>query len=457
MADLSARQVARIEGLVTDWLSDNDVPGLSVVIVDADGERYAEGFGARDVESNAPATPATLYGMGSITKSVTALAIVQLAEAGDLSVDDPVDEYVDHYADTPGDPITIYDLLTHTSGMPSTSPGLLEQALEGFPAGVSDQRDRERFVRASTEYRTTGGDRFFYYNTGYNVLGEVIETVDGRGYSEYVEEEIFEPLGMHRSTFDGERLDEMEDAMTGYRPGGEDEPPEPSPFPIDELERPSGGLIASVRELSRFLRAMMTDGTLDGERVCSAESVEQLQQGRTVRQTFLDGTDQQYGFGWMREPLGDDEVVGHGGSILVSTAYAGHLAETRSGVVLACNSTGAPHAGELGQAVLAIANGGDETAVPAFALEQKCEAVTGTYEAFREEYRVDVERAGGGLSLTLEGDVVSDQFQAFPVTLDPDDHEFYTVTGAGARLPVEFDLEGEHDDLYYSRARFRRS
>lgn len=123
MPTLSPQRTREIESLVTDWTNENDVPGASVVIVDEDDEWYAEGFGARDIESNSSATPDTLYGMGSVTKSLTALAVIQLDEAGELSIDDHVDDYVDHYRDAPGEPITIEDLLTHTSGMPATPTG----------------------------------------------------------------------------------------------------------------------------------------------------------------------------------------------------------------------------------------------------------------------------------------------------------------------------------------------
>lgn len=457
MADIPAERVREIESLVTDWLRDNDVPGASVIVFDEDGERYAEGFGARDIETNAPTTPDTLYGMGSITKSVTALAIVQLEEAGLVSVDDPVDVYVDHYADAPGEPITIDELLSHTSGMPAIDPELLTQAFEGFPTGVADEADRKRLIRDSTEFRVTDEDRFFYYNTGYDILGMVVEAVDGRPYAEYVREEILAPLGMDRSTFHREPFETDEDTMTGYRPGNGDEPPEPTPFPFEEFIHPAGGLVSSVRELSRFLRAMMTDGKLYDARVCSEQAVERLQQGRAVRQTFLDGSDEEYGYGWMRQPLVDDEVVGHGGSILVSTAYGGYLAEAGLGVVVACNTTADPHPGNLGQAILAIATGHDATAVPAFALREKCEAVAGNYGGFHDEFTATVERDGGSLSITLSGAFGEEEFAAFPATPDPGDHEFYTISGSGARTPVEFDLGGDRADLFFRRNRLRRT
>jgi CubicO group peptidase (beta-lactamase class C family) len=456
MASLPVDTVREIESLVTDWMDDNDVPGVSVVVVDPDGERYADGFGARDVESNDPATPDTLYGMGSITKSFTSLAVVQLAESGDLSLEDPVDEYVDHLAAAPGDPITVAELLSHTSGMPATQTGGFLQNLEGFPSGVADEDDFKRHLRESTAYRATDGERFMYYNGGYAVLGRVVEAVDGRPYEEYVDEEIIQPLGMERATFDPEALEEDDDAATGYRPGDDEEPPEPTEFPLPELDRPAGGLIASVRELSRFLRATMTDGSLEGTTLCSPESVDRLQEGRATPSTYLDGREYQYGYGWTRRPLGDEEVVGHGGSILTSTSYSGFLTGSDLGVVVATNTVADPGPGGLGQAILALVDGRDVTDVPVYALKRKAEAVSGTYEAFREQFAIAVEPAGGGLSVTIEHPAGDEEFRASADSLDPDDHEYYVVSGGGMRDVLEFDLEGEHDDLYFQRHRVRR-
>lgn len=457
MTELPPDTVREIESLVVEWLDDNDVPGVSVVVVEPDGERYADGFGARDIESNDPATPDTLYGMGSITKSVTSVALAQLAESGALSFEDPVDEYVDHLAAAPGDPITVAELLSHTSGMPATPTGGFLQKLEGFPSGVADEDDFRRHLRDSTEYRATDGERFMYYNSGYAVLGRVVEAVDGRPYEEYVEEEILQPLGMDRATFDPEALEADDDASTGYRPGDEEEPPEPTEFPLPEFDRAAGGLIASVRELSRFLRATMTDGSLDGTTLCSPESVERLQEGRATMATLVDGTDVEYGYGWSRRPQGSGEVVGHGGSILTSTSYAGYLTGSDLGVVVACNTVADPSPGGLGQAILALVDGRDVTDVPAYALKRKAEAVAGTYEAFREEFAISVEPAGGGLRVTVEHPASDEEHRAYPDSLDPDDHEYYVVNGGGARDRLEFDLEGEHDDLYFRRHRVRRT
>lgn len=455
MSELPADRIREIESVVSDWLHEADVPGASVVIVDVDGECYAEGFGARNLESNEPATPDTLYGMASISKSFTALGILQLAEDGALSVEDSVDDYVDYFEDAPGESITIEELLTHTSGMPATASGVLSQLLDGIPAGVADWDDRERWIRDAADLRVTDEERFFYYNAGYGVLGAVIEAVDGRSYAEYVGDEILEPLGMERSTFEREDFEDADDAMTGYVP--DEDAPEERAFPFTDLIYASGGLVSSVREMGAYVRAMMTDGSADGARVCEPESVERLQSGRAVRQEFLHGGVQQYGYGWMRQPVLDDELVGHGGSLLVSTAYMGFLEDEGLGIAVACNTTADPHPMHLGPAVLAAATGRDPTEVPAFALREKCEAVAGTYETFREGMTATVEHDGGQLSITLESSFGEEDLAVFPETLDPDDHQFYTVGGAGQRLPVEFDLDGDRADMYFRRNRFRRT
>lgn len=455
MSNLSADRIRKLDSLVHNWLQDADIPGASVVVFDTDGELYAEGFGARNLESNAPATPETLYGVGSITKPITALAIVDLAERGAVSLSDPIDRYVDHYIDAPGEPITIAELLSHTSGMPATSAGLLSQAVEGYPAGVADEADRERLVREATELRVTDRERFFYYNTGYDVLGRVIESVDGRTYAEYIQEELLAPLGMHRATFHRESFESDDDAMTGYKAG--EDAPTATEFPFEELIHPSGGLVCSVRDLSKFVRATMTDGSLDGNRVAEPAVVERAQQGRAVRQTRIDGTVERYGYGWMRRGLLDDELVGHGGSIIVSTAYAGFLENAQVGVAVACNTSADPHPMELAGAILAVASGEPATAEPTFALEEKCEAVTGSYESFDDQLTATVERDRGGIAVTISGSWGEEEFTAYPETLTPDDHTFYTVAGNGGRELVEFDVTSDYTDLFYARSRLQRA
>jgi len=115
---LPAPTERRLETFLDGWMVENDVPGLSVAVLDRDGLRYTEGMGARNVASQAPATSETLYSVASVTKTFTALATLQLVERGELALDDEIREYTEFWTDVPGDPITVHELLAHDSGMP---------------------------------------------------------------------------------------------------------------------------------------------------------------------------------------------------------------------------------------------------------------------------------------------------------------------------------------------------
>ena len=113
------------------------MPGFSIAVVDHGETIYAEGFGLRDTQKVLPATPDTLYGIGSITKSFVAIGIMQLVEAGEINLDDPVSKHIPFELGIPGDPITIHHLLTHSPGIPSlaTSTVAISRGL-GMDTGV---------------------------------------------------------------------------------------------------------------------------------------------------------------------------------------------------------------------------------------------------------------------------------------------------------------------------------
>jgi len=449
-------RIPDVEAFVQEWMDAAEIPGASLAIISDDETVHLDGFGARNLESNAPATPETIYPIGSITKSFTALAIMKLIEDGAVSLDDEVNQYVDHYKPASGSPIEIRELLSHTSGMPATPSGLFFQLYEGRPARIADEDDRQRMVQDSTSYRITDRSRFMYYNTGYNVLGVLIETVTGCPYDEFVRDEILEPLGMTRSTYSREEFDGLEDTCTPYlqRDGGI----EAVEMKFEALTYPAGGLLSSVSELARYLRAMMNDGCVSHSKVCSAETVERLQRPVATRQTYLNGLEQQYGYGWMRESFLDDTLIGHAGSNLVSTAYIGFFDEAGIGVALTSNTYPDTHPGIVGPALLAILVGASHTSVPAFALREKNRTVSGTYKPFRSDFSLTVKPNGGHLSIEITPQRwwVRNNFSAYPESLNPSDYRYYTIEGDGAKQYLEFKIGGNVDELYYDRHRLRR-
>lgn len=453
----SEQTLDRVETFIDDRLVDGDVPGMSLAIVTGDGHRYSKGFGARDLSENAPMTPDTLYGIGSCTKSFTALGVIRLAERGALDVSDPVSEYLPVYEDAPGEPITVHDLLCHGSGMPSdaTAVALITRYVTGNSATtpLSSTDDFERHVESSVDMRVVDeDDPFYYYNSGYTVLGEVIEAVSGTEYPTYVRENVLDPLGMDRSTFDGETYEATDDAMTGYH--REDDGLTEAGFPHDEVIDAPGGLLSSVDEMGRYLRMQMNGGTLDGERLVGEDAVSTMHEPYTTRETRLDGTDIEYGYGWMLREFLDDRLVEHGGTVTVSTGYAGFLEEAGVGVVIGANATPEVHPMYVGPAVLAILSGEPPETVPFFALREKIDRVAGVYESHRGVVKAEVEPAGGTATLSM----LDREFSLHPTSTDPDDLTFRTVTAAGAHAPVEFKPIGEGGvDLRFQRWRLQRT
>jgi CubicO group peptidase (beta-lactamase class C family) len=494
---LDAEAVRRVESFVSDWLVEASVPGAALALVDRDGTRYADGFGARDLASNAPATPRTLFGIGSCTKSLTAYAVLALADEGALALPDPVAEYVDLAGAYPGEPVTIGEFLSHTSGVPSDGlASVLIPRYAGLDAPTvpgSGDADFARHVRAGARDRVTRAERaervergagdagdvatdedggvdagdaeadrpFFYYNSGYTLLGEVIEAVTGRPYAAVVRDRLLEPLSMDRSTFDRETFEARSDRATFYAPAagdaGDGRASEPAGFPFDDRVRAAGGLVSSVEELAAYLRCQLNGGRVDGETVVPPERVDRAHEPRAVRRELLDGTPERYGYGWMSRAFLDDTLVGHGGSVGVSTAYVGFLREAGLGVALLSNAGADPHPQEVGPAVLALARGVDETAVPRYALRAQYDGLDGDYRAPRGTATASVSVAGGTLALTLSTPMGDRELTLVPESLAPDADpaRFRAVAASGERVRVRFERHADGPHLFVQRWRLR--
>lgn len=450
----------RIERFVRKWLADEKLAGASLAVVRDDECVYAEGFGSRDLAENAPATADTLYGVGSVTKSFTALAVMQLHEAGELDVDDPVGDYVP--ADLP-DEIALHHLLSHSSGLPSlgVSEALIARragfAELGIPLGDFD--DFHAHVEGGlAELAADPGERFFYCNTGYTLVGEAIEAVTDRSFTEYVESEVLDPLGMDRSTFDGEAYEADDDAATPYWMNGgsesddegENEPPEPTDLPVREFSAAPGGLTSSVRELARYAACQRNRGEFDGERLASESAFDRMHEGHVETDSGP------YGYGWRRREVAGETVVGHGGSIAVSTAYVGFTPDDEWGVAVLCNGAAQPGTKAVADGVFSTLLGGDPEDIPAFSRRERLSELAGSYETYRGIRTAEVSETGGTLQLEF-----TDAFSEGPSPLTPKDDsletpEFYQLTGDGERKAVEFDVREDGTDLYYDRWRLHK-
>lgn len=452
-----------VEQYVAEWMSENGVPGASIALVEGDELAYAEGFGARDLDDDLPATPDTLYGIGSCTKSVVATAVMQCVERTELELSDPLSAYLPHLTAVPGDPITVESLLNHTSGMPSDGnlSVLVTRLTDIGDANtpLTSEADFRRHVEGSADERYTDEEHFFYYNTGFALLGKLVAELTGIDFERYVRQHIFRPLEMERSCFSQSRFEAEEDRMSAYYEAASEDGDEgwrEGDLGFAETMYAPGGLASSVVESSRFLRMLMAGGTFDGERVLDSAAVEAMTTPTATRYETVDGVEREYGYGLSSQAFLDDRLVGHGGMMGTTTAYIGYLDAADVGVVVACNTAPAQHPTVAGHALLAILQGADPAAAVAqLALEQKADRLVGEYESYRGIQRATVERAGTSLAVEVAGRLGDQSFTLYPESSDTDDLTYYTVSGDG-RIPVEFLETDDGTDMLLQRWRLHR-
>ena len=283
-----------IEDVIDTEMPASGVPGLAYAVV-TDGEITS--VGARGVlrrGGDASVTPDTPFVVGSISKSFTALAVMQLVESGEVDLDAEVSQDLDGFSGKPAGAVTIRQLLSHTSGF-STVQGNTSHT---ETAGGEDALARTVDGLADVTPDHEPGERWEYSNTNYQILGRVIEVVSGQEYQQYVTTQILEPVGMeHSFVADGEVHDAM---ATGHRPWFGTKRPLPENS-TDRATAPQGGIIASASDLARYLQMMM-NGQDD---VLSAEGKAQMMRPASAASPF-------YGLGWFIDS--GNRTVWHSGS-----------------------------------------------------------------------------------------------------------------------------------------------
>jgi CubicO group peptidase (beta-lactamase class C family) len=449
---------AKLESFIFEKMAETKLPGLSAAAISGDKIVWERGLGFRDLASGLPATPHTLYGIGSITKSFTAIAILQLAEGGKLSLDDPVEKFLPISLRPSEEPILIRHLLSHSSGIPAL--GYAEAVIRavtgagGKSLPIATASDILTFMADAGEWTVARpGERWFYLNEGYVLLGAMVERCCGVPYEDYVREHILRPLGMERSFFRKEEVEGDPDAATPYVITREGER-RPSTYPYGGIFA-DGGLISNAWDLSRYVAMYLNLGELQGTRVLSEESIKAM--GTPCVQEPFQGPfgEEGYGLGLMIFPnfLGR-KLLCHGGSVEVSTAWMGFVPEERVGIVLLANGSGYPMS-QLGMYGLAILVGEAPDELPFARWERTLSELTGTYETYKGTMQAQVRRAGDFLMLEL-----GDRYTELVVPLVPEGNEgntvtFYTWQGR-RKLPVEFLVREGRVELIYERYLLRR-
>ncbi len=267
---------------------------MGTVLVAKDGRIILEkGYGFANIELNVPNTPENKFRLGSITKQFTAASVMQLEEQGKLSINDAACKYIDTCPDA-WKAVTIQHLLTHTSGIPSYTnmPGFATPKVMRIPLSPLE------IVMLSKDKPLDfpPGEKWSYDNTGYVLLGYILEKVSGRNYADYVKEHIFDKLDMTSSGYDDTR------AILAGRAAGYDRTPKGyrnADYLDMSLPYSAGSLYSTVDDLFRWDRALYTD------KIVSRKSYA----------TMTTSVKNDYGFGLQLAPMFKRKQMGHGGGI----------------------------------------------------------------------------------------------------------------------------------------------
>ena len=319
--------------LIADQLARENIAGAVVGIVKDGQVIFAKGYGYADVAKGIPVTAdASLFRIGSISKLITWTAAMQLVEQKKLSLDEDVNAYLDFKIPPAfGKPITLRNLMTHSGGFEDTWRDM----------GVEDPRQAtqlESYVKDHIPRRIyPPGEVSAYSNYGATLTGYLVQRISGKRFEDYVDENIFRPLGMNRTTF-AQPLPKDLAPMVSQGYGVASSPP--GPFEIMN-SFPAGSVSASASDMCRFMLAHLQDGQLNGARILSAETARLMHS----RMFTFDERMNSWAYGFYEESTNGHRIIGHGGDLQRFHSDLHLILDANTGFFISYNSKGI---GDLG-------------------------------------------------------------------------------------------------------------
>lgn len=314
------------------FVEDNTISG-AVTLVARKGEIMSlEAVGLADIANKKPMRPDSLFWIASMTKPITATAVMMLQEEGKLSVDDPVEKYLPEFKNQwlienrssnsmtltrAPRPITLRDLLTHTSGLSDVAAPRPNCTLAELAMAYSQ-----------LPLKFPPGTKWEYCNSGINVLGRIVEVSSGQTFADFLQDRIFKPLGMKDTTF-WPTAAQAKRLAKSYQPATDGRGLEEATIwfikgDLSDRSRtafPSGGLFSIAQDMFRFYQMVLNGGEFNGKRIVSRQSVDVMTRTQTgdIRTGFTEGMSFGYGWAVLKKPTGVTEMLspgtfGHGGA-----------------------------------------------------------------------------------------------------------------------------------------------
>jgi CubicO group peptidase (beta-lactamase class C family) len=478
-----AFEPAVIDAIVQDALKAWGAPGAAIVIVKGDEVIYAKGYGVKEAGGSQQVTPDTLFAIASTSKAFTTTAIAMLVDDGKLKWDDPVSKYVDffHLEDPLADRnVTLRDLVTHRTGLSRNDMLWL-----GSPWSREEIIRRIGYVKLTQPFRST----YQYQNIMFLTAGYAAGKASGGTWEEFTQKRIFDPLGMKGANFSSKDAEKAPDHATPHHKSGAGKPTQTAWRNIDNVG-PAGSINSGVRDLGKWLRFQLGDGTFEGKRLLSTPRLNELHapqmviplDGSTGVASFTkamnpDTNMMSYALGWVVQDYRNQLLVSHGGAIDGFRSQVALLPKQKYGMAILSNMgrTSLPEAvrNSVADALLGLpkkdwnahylgqlekADAGDRKREQQVESKRKkdtkpsleLKAYAGNYE----------EPAYGKVEIIILGDKLALRWSSFQVSLDHWHFDTYMTRGDSLvhNKPVSFTLsaDGDVEKLSFLDQEFKR-
>ena len=310
-----------VDSLAEAAIAAGPLAGLSIGVGQGNDVLVAKGYGYADLENDVPATAQTVYRIGSITKQFTALAILELRERGLVSLDDAITKFLPGYS-TQGHRVTVHHLLTHTSGIRSYTT--LGPDFWGGAVRLDLSHEQPIDMFEDEPFDFPPGERWKYNNSGYYLLGVIVERATGEPYRDYVERHVFQPLGMRGSSYCDERT------IVPHRAAGyalsDGILYNDGPISMN-VPGAAGALCSTVLDLLKWQRALNDDVLIS----------EESRRRMTAESTLGDGSGTRYAYGLGVRMINGRRVLTHAGGINGFSTILTHCPEDDLTVAVLAN------------------------------------------------------------------------------------------------------------------------
>jgi len=324
--------LALVDARLATEREDRKIPGLSAGVVYDQDIIWCKGYGNANRDKLIPANDNTIYRIASITKLFTSTMLMQLRDAGKLSLDDPIEKFLPEFkiksSHIDAHPVTFRQVAAHGSGLPreGSHQGWRNTTMPPIEDLLKSLDDLEMRLPTMTEPK--------YSNLGIAIMGHALSRAAGQRYDDYVHEHILQPLGMTKSGFDPSVYGD-ERAIGYHIAKGKFEI---SPVWDEKGFRPAGGMYSSVNDIARFISLQFRDGPAGGKQILGGSSLREMHSPVLVSQDFEVG----FGLGWGIRRVAGKKVIGHSGGLPGYTTNITLVPSMKLAVIVFTNTGTAP-------------------------------------------------------------------------------------------------------------------